>query len=44
LVSGDPFINPVGLAWHGENLLVADPKANGIFEVTTAGKVTRVSP
>jgi sugar lactone lactonase YvrE len=44
LVSGEPLLNPVGLAWRGENLLVADPKANAVFEITTAGKVTRISP
>jgi sugar lactone lactonase YvrE len=44
LVSGAPLVNPVGLAWRGENLLVADPQANAVFEITPDGKLTRLGP
>ncbi|MCH7990160.1 MAG: NHL repeat-containing protein, partial [Planctomycetes bacterium] len=30
-ISGKPFVNPVGLAWQGDNLLIVDPRANNIF-------------
>ncbi len=43
-VSGDPLVNPVGLAWRGENLLVADPRANAVFEITPDGKITPLKP
>ena len=39
-VSGEPFRNPVGLAWQGKNLLVADPHAKAIFKVDPQGNVT----
>jgi streptogramin lyase len=39
-VSGEPFVNPVGIAWQGANLLVADPKVKKVFAVDPAGKVT----
>jgi hypothetical protein len=42
LVSGPPLVNPVGLAWRGDKLLVADPQANAIFELTTDGKLARL--
>ena len=41
--TGDPLISPVGLAWQGENLLVADPRANGIVEIDPAGKMQRIA-
>jgi sugar lactone lactonase YvrE len=42
-VSGAPLVNPVGLAWHKQNLLVADPHANAVFEITPDGKLTKVA-
>ena len=42
LVSGEPLANPVGLAWQGDTLLVADPKVNAVFEVTLDGKITKM--
>jgi sugar lactone lactonase YvrE len=42
-VSGKPFVNPVGLAWQGDNLLVADPHAKKVFAVDPAGQVTELA-
>ena len=42
LVAGEPLVHPVGLAWRGEKLLVADPRAKGLIEVDLAGKATRL--
>ena len=42
-VSGDPLRNPVGLAWRGKNLLVADPRAKAIFSITPEGRVMRLA-
>lgn len=39
---GEPFMNPVGLAWSGEKLLVADPKAKAIFSVDAEGAITKL--
>ena len=41
-VSGNPFVNPVGLTWKKDNLLVVDPRANAVFEITPDGKVTKM--
>ncbi len=38
-VSGDPLINPVGLAWRQENLIVVDPHAKAVFEITLEGRL-----
>lgn len=40
--SGDPLKNPVGLTWHGETLLVVDPRANGVFAIDSTGKLSAV--
>lgn len=42
-VSGDPLVNPVGLTWKKDNLLVVDPRANAVFEITPDGKVAKVA-
>lgn len=42
LVTGEPLIHPVGLAWRGEKLLVADPRAKGLIEVGLDGKATKL--
>jgi len=34
---GDPLQSPTGLAWQGETLLVADPKACALFRVDAEG-------
>lgn len=39
-VEGEPLVNPVGLAWQGETLLVADPHAQALFQVDREGKLT----
>lgn len=42
LVSGEPLVNPVGLTWQGETLLVIDPRAKGLFSVDPSGKLVAV--
>jgi sugar lactone lactonase YvrE len=46
IVSGDPFVNPVGLFLeaNGEKALVLDPRAPGLFEVTMGGKINKLYP
>ncbi|HXT57576.1 MAG TPA: SMP-30/gluconolactonase/LRE family protein [Pirellulales bacterium] len=34
------FVNPVGLAWRGETLLVVDSRAKAVFQVDSEGEVT----
>ena len=36
--SGEPFQNPVGLAWSGKDLLVVDSRARDVFRVSADGK------
>jgi hypothetical protein len=43
-VSGEPFVNPVGMARFGDKLLVADPRANALFEVDPDGNVKTFFP
>lgn len=40
LLEGKPLDRPVGIAFTGERLLVADPHAKKIFELTLDGKAT----
>lgn len=42
LVGGDPLSNPVGLAWQGEKLLVADPRSKDFVYFVEAGKLVPV--
>jgi DNA-binding beta-propeller fold protein YncE len=42
LISGEPFVNPVGISIAGDVLLVTDPRANAVFEVTLDGKLTNL--
>ena len=42
-VSGDPLVNPIGLAWRGKNLLVVDPRAKAVFQITPAAELTKLS-
>jgi hypothetical protein len=39
-VSGAPLVNPIGLAWRGTDLLVVDPRANAVFRIDAAGKIS----
>jgi sugar lactone lactonase YvrE len=41
-VSGEPLVNPVGLAQRGDGLLVVDPRANAVFEIDATGKPTKL--
>jgi sugar lactone lactonase YvrE len=40
-VTGEPLVNPVGLAARGKNLLVVDPAAKAVFEIDQSGKLTK---
>jgi sugar lactone lactonase YvrE len=43
-INGGPLVNPVGLAWHDGNLLVADPnpkaKNGQVYKAAAAGKLS----
>jgi hypothetical protein len=39
---GKPFVNPVGMAMHGDRILVVDPRAAGVFEIDREGKVSPI--
>jgi hypothetical protein len=41
-VAGEPLINPVGLAWRQQNLLVVDPHARAVFEVDPEGRLQKL--
>ena len=41
-ISGEPLVNPVGLAWSGENLIIVDPQARAVFEADKDGNLTTV--
>lgn len=43
LASGEPLVNPVGLTWQGETLLVIDSRAKGVFAIDSTGKLAAVS-
>jgi len=43
-IGGDPLVNPVGIAWQGENLLIIDPRANALFSAAPDGTLTKVFP
>jgi sugar lactone lactonase YvrE len=42
LHAGDPLVSPVGLAWQGPDLLVADPRAKAVIRITPAGEASKV--
>ena len=42
LVSGEPFVNPVGMRLVGDKLWVVDPRAKALFQITLDGKLTSV--
>ena len=39
-VTGEPFVNPVGMAIQGEKILVVDPRVPGVFAIDREGKVS----
>jgi len=41
-VTGEPLMNPVGLSWRGDDLLVVDPRARAVFAVNAEGALTTV--
>jgi streptogramin lyase len=41
-VVGEPLVNPVGLAWQGEDLLVVDPRAKSVFRINQEGQISTV--
>lgn len=43
-ISGAPLDNPVGISWHGEDLLIADSRANALFSAAPDGTLTQVYP
>lgn len=43
-ISGDPLVNPVGIAFQGENLLIVDPRANALFSGAPDGTLTKIYP
>ena len=43
-VEGEPFVNPLGLAHNGDNILVLDSRAPGLFSVNPDGEVTKLYP
>lgn len=41
-VSGEPFMNPIGIRPQGADFLVCDSRANALFKVTPDGKVEKI--
>lgn len=37
--AGEPLVNPVGVFWTGEKLLVVDPRAKALFTLTAENKL-----
>ena len=42
-ISGEPLDKPVGITYSGERLLIADPHAKKVFEVSLDGKAVPVN-
>jgi hypothetical protein len=42
-LEGKPLVKPVGIAFTGEKILIADPHAKQIFEATLDGKIAPVA-
>ena len=38
LINGDPLVNPVGVSFQGDHLLIVDPRANAVFRCDLDGK------
>ena len=43
-VSGAPFVNPLGIRFQGNDLLLIDPRAKGLFRIKPDAKVERILP
>lgn len=43
-ISGDPLMNPVGIALQGENLLIIDSHAKTLFSAAPDGTLTTIHP
>ncbi len=41
-VSGDPFMNPIGIRQQGADFIVCDSRANSLFKVTADAKVEKI--
>ena len=41
-VSGEPFMNPIGIRQQGADFIVCDSRANALFKVTPEGKVEKI--
>lgn len=41
-VSGEPFVNPIGIRQQGENFIICDSRANALFQVTPDKQVTKI--
>lgn len=42
-LAGEPLINPVGLSWRGDELLIVDPRAKAVFAVNAEGLLETVT-
>lgn len=40
----EKFSNPVGMGWEGENILLIDSRAPGLFRIAPSGEVAQVFP
>lgn len=43
-VSGASFVNPLGIRFQGNDLLLIDPRAKGLFRIKPDAKVERILP
>ena len=41
-VSGEPFVNPIGIRQQGANFIICDSRANALFQVTPDKQVTKI--
>ena len=41
-VTGDPLVNPVGMALDGSDVLVVDPRANAVFRIAPDASVKTI--
>lgn len=41
-VSGEPFVNPIGIRLHGADFIVCDSRANALFKVTSDAKIEKI--
>jgi hypothetical protein len=40
-LTGDPLVSPVGMAWLGSDLILADPRAKAVIRVNPEGKASK---